>query len=204
MAHWGLQAGSGKLDILLEVISLPMLVHVYGDSPIARVAMALCGAMGWDVRPSTEPDPVIRAGPVAVVVASHRGDEERVLAEALTSNRTRDLHDALKRRCLYHWISYPDTGRVAAIVRRRVPAAAGHLADQVAESVRRLRGLGLTKPPGVAEAISWATALQVIGAGELTAGTAQQTMSAVLKYSEDSEVVERAGLATLVGEHDRA
>ncbi len=119
----------------------------------------------------------------------------------LTSNRTRDLHDALKRRCPYHWISYPDTGRVAAIIRRRVPAAAGDLANQVAESVRRLRGLDLTKPPGVAEAISWATALQVIGAGELTAGTAQQTMSAVLKYSEDSEVVERAGLATLVGEH---
>src|SRR5438128_3142540 len=65
----------------------------------------------------------------------------------LTSNRTRDLHDALKRRCLYHWISYPGTDRVAAIIRRRVPAVAGHLADQVAQSVRRLRGLDLTKPP---------------------------------------------------------
>ena len=122
----------------------------------------------------------------------------------LTSNRTRDLHDALKRRCLYHWISYPDTGRVAAIIRRRVPATAGHLANQVAESVRSLRGLDLTKPPGVAEAISWATALHVIGVDELTAATAEQTMSAVLKYSEDGDVVRRAGLAAVVGERGRA
>jgi len=120
----------------------------------------------------------------------------------LTSNRTRDLHDALKRRCLYHWISYPDTDRVAAIIRRRVPAVAGHLADRVAESVRRLRSLDLTKPPGVAEAINWATALQVMGVRELTAPAAERTMSAVLKYSEDDEIVLRAGLATLVGEHD--
>src|SRR6266498_181199 len=120
----------------------------------------------------------------------------------LTSNRTRDLHDALKRRCLYHWISYPDTGRVTAIIRRRVPAAAGHLAAQVAESVRRLRGLDLTKPPGVAEAISWATALQVMGVHQLTPVAAGQTMSAVLKYSEDDELVRRAGLTTLVDEHD--
>jgi len=120
----------------------------------------------------------------------------------LTSNRTRDLHDALKRRCLYHWISYPDTDRVAAIIRRRVPAVAGHLADRVAESVRRLRSLDRTKPPGVAEAINWATALQVMGVRELTAPAAERTMSAVLKYSEDDEIVLRAGLATLVGEHD--
>jgi MoxR-like ATPase len=122
----------------------------------------------------------------------------------LTSNRTRDLHDALKRRCLYHWISYPDTGRVAAIIRRRVPAAAGPLPNQVAEAVRSLRALDLTKPPGVAEAISWATALQVIGVDELTTATAEQTMSAVLKYSEDGEAVRRAGLAAIVGEHGRA
>jgi MoxR-like ATPase len=120
----------------------------------------------------------------------------------LTSNRTRDLHDALKRRCLYHWISYPGPQRVAEIIRRRVPAAAGGLADQVAESVRRMRGLDLTKPPGVAEAISWATALEVIGVTELTAANAEQTMSAVLKYSEDGEIVRRAGLAALVGDHD--
>jgi len=126
----------------------------------------------------------------------------------LTSNRTRDLHDALKRRCLYHWISYPGPQRVAEIIRRRVPAAAGHLAGQVADSVRRLRSLDLTKPPGIAEAISWATALQVIGVDELTAASAEQTMSAVLKYAEDGEIVRRSGLAAVVAgaptEHDGA
>ncbi len=85
MAHWGLQAGSGKLDILLEVISLPMLVHVYGDSPIARVAMAPAVLWAGTCARATKPDPVIRACQVAVVVASHRGDEERVLAEALSA-----------------------------------------------------------------------------------------------------------------------
>jgi MoxR-like ATPase len=116
----------------------------------------------------------------------------------LTSNRTRDLHDALKRRCLYHWISYPDTARVAAIIRRKVPAATSHLAAEVAESVRRLRGLDLTKPPGVAEAIDWAAALQVMGIGELSAAAAERTMSAVLKYAEDGDAVRRAGLAAVV------
>ncbi len=85
----------------------------------------------------------------------------------LTSNRTRDLHDALKRRCLYHWIDYPDIERVAAIIRRRVPAAAEPLAGQVARGVARLRDLDLAKPPGVAEAISWAEALVVLGADRL-------------------------------------
>ena len=90
----------------------------------------------------------------------------------LTSNRTRDLHDALKRRCLYHWIGYPDAERVAAIIRRRVPGAAEPLADQVAGAVVRLRGLDLDKPPGVAEAISWANALERLGVtlGQASAG----------------------------------
>jgi MoxR-like ATPase len=115
----------------------------------------------------------------------------------LTSNRTRDLHDALKRRCLYHWIDYPDVARVAAIIRRRVPGAAGRLVDQVASGVGRLRQLDLAKPPGVAEAISWATALQVLGAGELDAAAAERTAGAVLKYSEDLVTVRRAGFATI-------
>ena len=84
----------------------------------------------------------------------------------LTSNRTRDLHDALKRRCLYHWIDYPDTGRVAAIIRRRVPGASTSWPAQVARGVARLRDLDLAKPPGVAEAISWAGALNVLGADQ--------------------------------------
>jgi MoxR-like ATPase len=111
----------------------------------------------------------------------------------LTSNRTRDLHDALKRRCLYHWIDYPDVSRVAAIIRRRVPQAAGPLVDQVAAAVGRLRRLDLAKPPGVAEAISWATALHVLGAAELDQAAAERTAGAVLKYAEDLAAVRRAG-----------
>ena len=116
----------------------------------------------------------------------------------LTSNRTRDLHDALKRRCLYHWIGYPPPDRVAAIVRRRVPGAGLPLAVQVAAAVARLRGLELSKPPGVAEAISWAAALSLLGAIQLDAASAGRTISAVLKYPEDVELVEAAGLADVV------
>ncbi len=117
----------------------------------------------------------------------------------LTSNRTRDLHDALKRRCLYHWIDYPDTARVAAIIRRRVPGAAEPLVEQVAGVVARLRELDLAKPPGVAEAISWTTALAVLGAAELDAVSAERTAGAVLKYSEDLTTVRQAGFASLLG-----
>ncbi|WP_426508311.1 AAA family ATPase [Dactylosporangium sp. McL0621] len=115
----------------------------------------------------------------------------------LTSNRTRDLHDALLRRCLYHWIGYPDQARVAAIIRRRVPGAAGPLAERVAGAVSRLRGMDLVKPPGVAEAISWANALQLLGLG-LDAASADMTLGAVLKYREDEETA-RAGLADIAG-----
>jgi MoxR-like ATPase len=115
----------------------------------------------------------------------------------LTSNRTRDLHDALKRRCLYHWIDYPDTGRVAAIIRRRVPAASESLARQVAQGVARLRGFDLAKPPGVAEAISWAEALTTLGARDLDGAVAEQTAGAVLKYSEDLQAVRSAGFGVL-------
>ncbi len=118
----------------------------------------------------------------------------------LTSNRTRDLHDALKRRCLYHWIDYPNVPRVAAIIRRRVPGASERLADQVARGVAGLRGLDLAKPPGVAEAISWATALGVLGAADLDPVTAERTAGAVLKYAEDLRAVRRAGFAALVGQ----
>ncbi len=121
----------------------------------------------------------------------------------LTSNRTRDLHDALKRRCLYHWIEYPDVERVAAIIRRRVPAAAGPLAGQVARGVARLRGLDLAKPPGVAEAISWAEALGVLGAVGLDEASAARTVGAVIKYEEDLQAVRLAGL-TPVASHAAA
>jgi MoxR-like ATPase len=117
----------------------------------------------------------------------------------LTSNRTRDLHDALKRRCLYHWIDYPDTDRVAAIIRRRVPGASISMTEQVARGVARLRDLDLAKPPGVAEAISWAGALHVLGATSLDAAAAQRTAGAVLKYAEDLRAVRETGFAAMVG-----
>lgn len=117
----------------------------------------------------------------------------------LTSNRTRDLHDALRRRCLYHWIDYPNPDRVATIIRRRLPAASAELATAVARSVSRLRALDLTKPPGVAEAISWAGALRALGISELTVESAARTLGAVVKHQEDEGTVQRAGLAALVG-----
>ncbi|MET7399821.1 MoxR family ATPase [Dactylosporangium sp. NPDC005572] len=115
----------------------------------------------------------------------------------LTSNRTRDLHDALLRRCLYHWIGYPEASRVAAIIRQRVPGADQLLAAQVAGTVARLRGLDLAKPPGVAEAISWANALRLLGL-PLDDKSADLTLGAALKYREDEEVARRTGLADLV------
>jgi MoxR-like ATPase len=117
----------------------------------------------------------------------------------LTSNRTRDLHDALKRRCLYHWIDYPDPAREVEIVRRRVPDAARELAVDVAHAVRRLRGAELQKPPGVAEAIDWVAALGLLGVQRLDAAAADRTLGAVLKYREDQQEIRAAGLARLVG-----
>jgi MoxR-like ATPase len=118
----------------------------------------------------------------------------------LTSNRTRDLHDALKRRCLYHWIGYPDAARVAAIIRRRVPGASAALAGEIASAVSRLRGLDLTKPPGISEAITWAGALTVIGSERLTPDAADRTMSVVVKYPEDEQAVREVGLAAVVAD----
>jgi MoxR-like ATPase len=132
----------------------------------------------------------------AAVTIPELGTRRAVAAPVavLTSNRTRDLHDALRRRCLYHWIDYPRPERVAQIVRRRVPEAGEYLAGQVSQAVARLRGFDLTKPPGVAEAISWAAALRVLGAGELSEETARRTLGAVLKYPEDEEAVRAAGV----------
>ncbi|HEY4419775.1 MAG TPA: MoxR family ATPase [Pseudonocardia sp.] len=116
----------------------------------------------------------------------------------LTSNRTRDLHDALKRRCLYHWIGYPDRDRVEEIVRRRVPEAAGWLAAQVTGAVHRMRNLELQKQPGVAEAISWTRALDALGIEQLDTAAAERTLGAVLKYEEDVRLVRATGLDTLI------
>jgi MoxR-like ATPase len=117
----------------------------------------------------------------------------------LTSNRTRDLHDALKRRCLYHWIDYPTPAREAEIVRRRVATATPQLAAHVATAVRRLRAADIQKPPGIAEAIDWVAALRALGIETLDADGADRTLDAVLKYREDQDQARAAGLGRLVG-----
>jgi MoxR-like ATPase len=119
-------------------------------------------------------------------------------AVILTSNRTRELHDALKRRALYHWIGHPSIEREIAIVRLRVPGIPERLAVEAAAFVRGLRGLDLAKPPGVAETIDWALALDALGRRELDAEVVQQTLGSVLKYHEDIETVRDATLARLV------
>jgi MoxR-like ATPase len=119
-------------------------------------------------------------------------------AVVLTSNRTRDLHDALKRRCLYHWIDYPGAQREAEIVRRRVPGTAASLATEVAAAVGRLRSSDVQKPPGIAEAIDWVAALEQLGIAALDAAGAQRTLGAVLKDREDQELVRARGMDWLV------
>jgi MoxR-like ATPase len=107
----------------------------------------------------------------------------------LTSNRTREIHDALKRRCLYHWIDHPGLEREVEIVRTRLPEVSERLAEQVARSVQRMRELDLLKPPGVAETLDWARAIDALGTDVLDVQTAAATLGAVLKYREDTDRV---------------
>ena len=115
----------------------------------------------------------------------------------LTSNRTRDLHDAVKRRCLYYWIPYPSAQREVDIVRRRVRGVSESLAVQVIAAVGRMRESDVQKPPGIAEAIDWVAALELLGVETLDAGAIDRTLGSVLKYAEDQEVVRAAGLEQL-------
>jgi len=117
----------------------------------------------------------------------------------LTSNRTRDLHDAVKRRCLYQWIDYPTREREVEIIRRRVDGASQTLAVQVADALARMRDSDVQKPPGVAEAIDWVGALELLGVQQLDATAIERTLGSVLKYSEDQELIREAGLEQLVG-----
>ena len=115
----------------------------------------------------------------------------------ITSNRTREIHDALKRRCIYHWLDFPDLDREVEIVRAKVPDIDLRLARQLAEAMSDLRSLELFKPPGVAETLDWARALGVLGASELTAEAVADTLGVVLKYREDVEAVAQRGVETL-------
>jgi MoxR-like ATPase len=107
----------------------------------------------------------------------------------VTSNRTREVHDALKRRCFYHWVGHPGPEREAAILKVRLPEVSERLAGQVAAAMARLRELDLVKPPGVAEAIDWAAALGALGADTLSEELAAATLGAVLKVREDIDRV---------------
>ncbi|MGB4323822.1 MAG: MoxR family ATPase [Candidatus Nanopelagicales bacterium] len=117
----------------------------------------------------------------------------------LTSNRTRDLHDALKRRCLYHWIDYPDLEHATRIVHMRLPGANETLVAQIAGAVQRLRGLDLQKPPGIAEAIDWAHAAQLLGIQNLNGDDVKRTLGSVLKYREDQDAAIDQGVGWVAG-----
>ena len=116
----------------------------------------------------------------------------------VTSNRTREVHDALKRRCLYHWVEHPDFDREVAIVRSRVPEASDRLCRQVAAAVQALRSEDLLKSPGVAESIDWTQALVALGAPQLDAESATATLGAVLKYREDQERARQLDVGVLI------
>ena len=118
----------------------------------------------------------------------------------ITSNRTRDIHDALRRRCLYHWVEHPDLVRETAIVSLRSSASSEALARQVAAASGRLRNGNFYKPPSVAESIAWADALSALGVEDLDEAAAGQTLGAVLKYREDQERARANGLGELVSE----
>ena len=123
---------------------------------------------------------------------------ERPPVAVLTSNRTREVHDALKRRCLYFYIEHPSFEREVEIVRLRVPEAEERLARQIAAAVEKLRNMDLYKPPGVAETIDWTEALVALGARELDEAIVRSTIGSVLKYREDQQRAKGAGLAALV------
>lgn len=117
----------------------------------------------------------------------------------LTSNRTRDLHDALKRRCLYHWIDYPDLEHATRIVHMRLPGANEALVAQIAGAVQRLRSLDLQKPPGIAEAIDWAHAAQLLGIQSFNGDDVMRTLGSVLKYREDQDAAIDQGVGWVAG-----
>lgn len=116
----------------------------------------------------------------------------------ITSNRTRDVHDALKRRALYHWVEHPDFDREVAILRMKAPEVSEELARQVAAATAEIRSVGLYKPPGVAETIDWAQALNLIGADGLDVAVADSTLGTLLKYREDQMRVRGVGLGEIM------
>jgi MoxR-like ATPase len=117
----------------------------------------------------------------------------------LTSNRTREVHDALKRRCLYHWVEHPARAREVAILRAKVPGLDAQLAENVASALGRLRGIDLFKPPGIAEGLDWARALLALGTVEIDETSLDLTLGSILKYREDQQRVRGEGLVKVLG-----
>ena len=117
----------------------------------------------------------------------------------LTSNRTREIHDALKRRCIYHWIDYPSPDLESSIVLKKVPGIEADLARSLAEAMQRLRAMDLFKPPGVAETLDWAESLELLQEGALSPRVIDRTLGVILKYKDDIDSVREAGLEALVG-----
>ena len=129
-----------------------------------------------------------------------RASADAVPITLITSNRTREVHDALKRRCLYHWVVFPDVERELQIVRLKAPGASARLARQVVEFVQSLRTLDLFKAPGVAETIDWANALVALDAFSLNATSVQDTLGVLLKYQDDITRVQEGDVARLLAE----
>ena len=122
----------------------------------------------------------------------------------ITSNRTREVHDAIRRRCLYHWVDYPDAARERAILKLRAPGVGDRLSAQVVAFVQAVRGADTFKPPGVAETIDWAAALSALDAKELEPGLVDETLGALLKYQDDIAKIRGAEAARLVAEARQA
>lgn len=116
----------------------------------------------------------------------------------ITSNRTRDVHDALKRRALYHWVEHPDFEREVAIIETKAPEVSPTLARQVAAATAAFRDMGMYKPPGIAETLDWAKALHLLSATSLTEEGVDETLGALLKYREDQERARRAGIESVI------
>lgn len=129
-------------------------------------------------------------------IGTVRAEEPPVVI--LTSNRTREIHDALKRRCIYHWIDYPSPELEAAIVRRKIDGIDDQLARALATAMQKLRGMDLFKPPGVAETLDWAESLRLLKNGELTPALIEKTLGVVLKYKDDIDSVRSAGTEALI------
>jgi MoxR-like ATPase len=129
-------------------------------------------------------------------IGTIRAEEPPVVV--LTSNRTREIHDALKRRCIYHWIDYPDFEREVAIVQRKVPEVPESLAADLAHAMEQLRTMDLFKPPGVAETLDWAAALVILGTERLDPEVVEDTLGVILKYQEDIERLRATGTEQLL------